>query len=158
MNRKIIKNIVVVIIVLLMLSNTVYAKYIKTEVLNGKQEIAKPILNIQKGEIVQINNENTEGEYKFTVVNYSEQEISDIGFEYTIEVILKNKDIIEVELYNSNGIVPMNEYITEKIEIKGKQKIEHQYTLKIKYNKEKERSEAIIENLQIKINAEQEKI
>ena len=70
MNRKIIKNIVVVIIVLLMLSNTVYAKYIKTEVLNGKQEIAKPILNIQKGEIVQINNENTEGEYKFTVVNY----------------------------------------------------------------------------------------
>ena len=62
----------------------------------------------------------------------------------------------DLELYDSERKITLINMKTNPIFIKGNEKIEQKYRLKINYN-EVEGGKDIIDKVQIKINAEQEK-
>lgn len=134
-----------------------YARYFKTETLNAVQEIATPIFKVEEGNIIQIDKINNIGYYEFSVKNFNERNVSEIGFSYTIEIISNLEDLVQFELYNGEKQIQLQDLKTEKITITGNEKIEQKYKLKIIYNNIKEVKEESIEKIQIKLNSEQEK-
>ena len=134
-----------------------YARYFKTEKLNAVQEIATPIFKVEEGNIIQIDKINNIGYYEFSVKNFNERNVSEIGFSYTIEIISNLEDLVQFELYNGEKQIQLQDLKTENITITGNEKIEQKYKLKIIYNNIKEVKEESIEKIQIKLNSEQEK-
>ena len=151
-NKKI-STIILVILFVVFFGKISYAKYIKTDEVKVTQKIASPILNISEGQYVKLDNENRVGYYEFEIKNFNENSISEIGFFYTIEIVSNIKEEIQFELYNNEKIIELDNLKTEKILIKGNEKNEHKYKLKIVYNGEKKE---VSEKIQIKIHSEQE--
>lgn len=157
-NGKIVWRIIVLTIIFICSVQISYARYIKTETIKGIQEIARPILTVEEGKKVLINEKNNVGYYEFSIKNYNEKYVSEIGFLYNIQIISKIGEIVKFELYNQEGMVELKNLRTEQILIKGKEKIEQKYKLKIIYNKEAFCEKSILEKIQIKVNSEQEKL
>lgn len=145
-------------IVLIFSAPISYAKYIKTETLNAKQEIATPILEIEEGETIQIDKTNNIGYYEFSIKNFNEEKMSETGFLYTIEIISNIGEEVQFELYNGEKNVPLQNLKTEELSISGNEKEEQKYKLKITYNNTEKVKEESIEEIQIKVHSEQEKI
>ena len=165
--KKRVYKIAIITIILIFCEHISYAKYINTYILKGKQEIAQPIFEIEEGIPIKINNENTIGTYEFLVKNFKEENISEVGFLYTIEIVINEnlKSKVKVELYNEESNVQLINFKTEPILLNGNNKNEHKYRLNISYNQNynqneggKEVLESIFSKIQININAEQEKI
>lgn len=181
-NKKLVFKILVMAIVLMFSGQISYARYMHTEILKGEQKVAQSILNLKEGIPIKIDTENKIGNYEFSIENFMEDNISEIGFWYTIEISL-NIDLESLEsnlnfkLYNDEGEIKLRNLKTEPIFIKGNKKIEQKYRLNIEYNeveldnidlnnnfldKEENEIDEIIEKISgeihIKINAEQEKI
>ena len=70
-----------------MIETTSYARYINTEVVKGEQKIAKPILNMKEGIPIKIDNENRTKSYEFSIENFKDNDVSEIGFWYTIQIV-----------------------------------------------------------------------
>ena len=153
-----VKKITLIIIICMIFGEKSYARYIKTEKLKVEQKIARPILKIQEGESIKINTENKEGYYEFSVKNFDSEQISDVNYLYTIQIIFNSQLSTnpDLELYDSERKITLINMKTNPIFIKGNEKIEQKYRLKINYN-EVEGGKDIIDKVQIKINAEQEK-
>lgn len=134
-----------------------YARYTKNECFNVVQEIANPILEVEEGDSVKINNVNNTGFYEFSIKNFNSKNISEIDLWYTIEIISNIEEDVEFELYEGEEQVALQNLKTEQILIMGNDKIEKSYKLKIIYNIDKVNFN-IIKNVQIKIHSEQEKI
>lgn len=146
-------------ITIILFTHVVYAKYVTIEKINSIFKIATPIFIVEGKEKLQINELNNIGFYEFSVKNFKENEISETGFLYSIEIISKLENILEFELYSEDSIIELNNLKTEKILISGNKKIEQNYKLKIKYNNLYENiNEDIWDEVQIKIHSEQEKI
>ena len=135
-----------------------YARYIKNECLNIVQEIANPVLEVKEGEIIKIDKINNIGFYEFSIKNFNSKKISEIDSEYTIEIILDIEEAVKFELYNEEKQVKLQDLKTEPILIKGNNKIEENYKLKIIYNDVKDIKSNIMSKIQIKIHSEQGKI
>lgn len=155
-NKKIFLKIIGLTIIFASCTQISYARYTKTEIAKGKQEIATPILIVKEGEKVFINKENNIGYYDFSIKNYNEKNVSEIDFLYNIEIISKIEDVVKFELYNQEGLINLDNLRTEQISIKGKEKIEQRYKLKIIYKDGIDKN--ISEKIQIKVSSEQEKI
>ena len=69
------------------IETTSYARYINTEVVKGKQKIVKPILNMKEGIPIKIDNENKTKCYEFSIENFKDNDVSEIGFLYTIQIV-----------------------------------------------------------------------
>lgn len=151
-------KILVLTITLIFSAQISYARYIKTEIAKGKQEIAIPILEVKEGKKVLINEKNHIGYYEFSIKNFNENNISEIGFLYTIEIISNIKEFVKFELYDEKRQIELKNLKTEPILIKGSEKIEQKYKLKIIYNDEMTTEKNISEKIQIKVHSEQEKI
>lgn len=145
------------IIVLIILTPITYAKYIDTLKMNFNYKIANPIFNIEEGDMAQINVTNNTGYYEFSINNYKDEEISDVSFWYIIEVVSDIEDNIEFELYQEDNLVALENLKTEKIYIKGGEKIQQKYKLKMIY-KGKDKEQLLFEKVHIKIKSEQERI
>ncbi len=146
-------------ITIILFTHVVYAKYVTIEKINSIFKIATPIFIVEGKEKLQISELNNIGFYEFSVKNFKENEISETGFLYSIEIISKLENILEFELYSEDSIIELNNLKTEKILISGNKKIEQNYKLKIKYNNLSENiNEDIWDEVQIKIHSEQEKI
>ena len=145
------------IIVLIILTPITYAKYIDTLKMNFNYKIANPIFNIEEGDIAQINITNNIGYYEFSINNYKNEEISDVSFWYIIEVVSDIEDNIEFELYQEDNLVALENLKTDKLYIKGQEKTENKYTLKITYD-ETNNLKGNSEKVHIKVHSEQEKI
>ena len=152
------KVIVILIIVAIFSANISYARYIKNECLNIVQEIANPVLEVKEGEIIKIDKINNIGFYEFSIKNFNSKKISEIDSEYTIEIILDIEEAVKFELYNEEKQVKLQDLKTEPILIKGNNKIEENYKLKIIYNDVKDIKSNIMSKIQIKIHSEQGKI
>ena len=135
-----------------------YAKYIKTEVICGIQEIAKPILKIEEGETIQVDRTNNTGYYEFSVKNFNEENVSETGFLYTIEIVSNLEETVQFELYNGEKQIPLQNLKTWELLITGNEKVEQKYKLKITYNANAENKEESIEKIKIKVHSEQEKV
>ena len=152
------KVIVILIIVAIFSANISYARYIKNECLNIVQEIANPVLEIKEGEIIKIDRINNIGFYEFSIKNFNSKKISEIDSEYTIEIVSDIEEAVKFELYNGEKQVNLQDLKTEPILIKGNNKTEENYKLKIIYNDVKDIKSNIMSKIQIKIHSEQGKI
>lgn len=152
------KTILVIIIFLIIFSRQISnAKYVKTEIIKVNQAIATPIIEIEEGDSIKINNTNRIGEYKFVVKNFNVQEISEINLIYTIEILI-NSDLeknAKFKLYNNESEVELVNLKTKPILIRGNQKNESNYRLQMDYT-EVEECQNLSGEIQIKINVEQE--
>lgn len=149
---------IIAMFVLIFSGQISYARYITTEVISGKQEIATPILTVEEGQTVQIDKTNNIGYYEFSIKNFNEEMVSETGFLYTIEIISNIGEAVQFELYDGEKQVPLQNSKTEELSITGNERVEQKYKLKITYNATEEAKEESIEKVQIKVHSEQEKM
>lgn len=162
--RKIIIAILLITIVLVILVTQIaMAKYKTAKNLNANLKIANPIFIVEGNESTKISAIQNTGYYEFMVKNYDEENVSETAFLYTIEVVSKTDESIEFELYkeneDENNKIPLNNMKTNELNIGANEKIEQKYKLKVTYDKNKgPKGKDILEEVQIKIHSEQEKI
>lgn len=102
---------------------------------------------------------NNIGYYEFSIKNFKESNISETGFLYTIEILSNTDESIQFELYNEESQIELNNLKTQPIMIRGNEKEEQKYKLKVIYDNEKGTvGKNILEEVQIKVHSEQEKI
>ena len=78
---------------------------------------------------------------------------------YTIEILSNTDESIQFELYNEEEQIPLKNLKTEKLLISGNGKVEQRYKLKVIYDNTKGTSgKDILEEVQVKVHSEQEKI
>ena len=137
----------------------IYAKYIDTIILKSETQIAKPIFIVEGTEISKINSINNVGYYDFYVKNYDENNISEIGFYYVIEVVTELNECIKFELYKGDEQIELKDLKTNEMYIGANEKIEEKYRLKIIYDKNLNSiGKDILQEVQIKVHSEQEEI
>lgn len=157
-NKKTLIAIIVLIIILLFVPK-VYAKYMDAIILKSNTQIAKPIFIVEGTEISKINSINNVGYYEFYVRNYDENNISEIGFNYVIEVVTELNESIKFELYKGDEQIELKDLKTNEIYIGANEKIEQKYKLKIIYDKNLNSiGKDILQEVQIKVHSEQEEI
>ena len=130
--------------------------YSKNDI-NGVAEIAKPIIQVENGSSLEINNENDEGIYEFKVKNYNEQEqITEVDMEYYIEILNDLENLgIEIKLLKNDEEIEIKENKTDKFVLTKEGMQQDNYKLEIKYNNNNTDMEDIVEQLQIKVHSEQ---
>ncbi len=122
-------------------------------------KIAEPIFIVEGKETTKISAINNIGYYEFSVKNYRNEEISETGFLYSIEVISQTDDSVKFELYNEENQIELDNLKTKQIQIVGNEKTEQKYKLKVTYdNTLGTKGKDILEEVQIKVHSEQEKI
>lgn len=159
-NKKRITGITVLTIVIILLSSRiVYAKYINVERLTSTLSIATPIFIVEGKETTKISEINNIGYYEFSIKNFNETKISETGFLYTIEILSNTDESIQFELYNEETKIPLEDLKTQQLSIIGNEKVEQQYKLKIIYDNTKGTAgKDILEEVQVKVHSEQEYI
>ena len=130
-----------------------------TNIKNNTQ-IAKPILEVEKGSEIIITEENKKGEYTFKVKNYNQaEEISQVDLTYYIEILENDlENSIQYELYNQNEKIELKENKTKEMSFHKDLKEEQNYTLIVTYDASKNTIEDIMQDIQIKVHSEQLKI
>ncbi len=154
----------IITIVILFFSGFSMGKaYSRTDI-NGDTEIANPIIKVEYGNPINITNENQEGIYEFKVKNYEEtinleKNITQVGLNYYIEILNPIDKSIKIELYKNEEKIELNGNKTETFYMpKNVEKIDN-YKMIITYNKKDNINMIdIIQELQIKVHSEQEKI
>ena len=76
-----------IIILILFFSGFSIGKAYSNTQINGVSEVAMPILQVENGETLKINNKNNEGTYDFKIKNYNEEgKINQVDMDYYIEI------------------------------------------------------------------------
>lgn len=121
--------------------------------------MATPIFIVEGKETTKISEINNIGYYEFSIKNFNETNISETGFVYTIEILSNTDESIQFELYNEEIQVPLENLKTQELAIMANEKVEQKYKLKVTYDSTKGVSgKDILEEVQIKVHSEQEKI
>lgn len=114
---------------------------------------------VDENEVLKISEVNNTGYYEFTIKNFNETVVSEVGFWYTIEIISDINESIKFELYNENEMIPLENLKTQLISMKGKEKVEQKYKLKVTYDSTKVTEKTDFQKeVQIKVCSEQQKI
>ena len=149
---------IIVIILIFFFSGFSMGKGYSKNDINGNTEIAKPIIQVENGNSLEINNQNKEGIYEFKVKNYNDNgEITQVDMEYYVEILddLSNKGI-DIKLLKDDEEIEINENKTEKYLLTKEGMQEDNYKLELKYDENKNISiEDVVEQLQIKVHSEQ---
>ena len=159
-NLKVI-TIVLILLVILILFLTGYSlsKSFSEIKISSVSEINNPVIVVNSNEKIKVTAEKNIGEYRFSVQNYNENEINEALLHYMIEIEANVDESINFELYKDDEKIPLNNNITDYIDIGKDKKEEHNYLLKIIYDKNKSKNiYDIIEKIQIKVHTEQKKI
>ncbi len=151
---------VIAIILIFFFSGFSMGKGFSRKDVNGNTEIAKPILQVENGTNLEINNINNKGIYEFKVKNYNEQgEKTDVDLEYYIEILNytgKENNGIELKLLKNGQEIKINGNKTEKFVLTKDEMKEDNYKLEITYDKDKNTNmQDIVRQLQIKVHSEQ---
>ena len=151
--------LIIFIIILLLFCGYSMAKSIEDFVIKGKAEIAEPILIVENNPSIDITASNNYGVYNFKIKNYNEQnQVTQTDLKYYIEILSNTDDSINIELYQNDNKVNLNENRTEFIQISKNQKEEREYKIKITYDKNKSNTIGdIMEKIQVKVHTEQVK-
>lgn len=158
-NRFITIGIIMFMIVLLIFCGYSMAKMIEEVIIKGKAQIAEPILVVENNPAVDITENQNYGEYVFNVKNYNEQDkISETDLKYYIEILSNVDTSVDIELYQDENKIELNDNKTDYIKISKDKKEERKYKIKITYDKDKANTfEDIIEKIQVRVHTEQEK-
>ena len=151
--------LLILIITIIFTAPIVLAKYHTLEILKSSTEIAKPIFEVHGTESSKISAINNIGYYEFTIKNFNETGVSEIGFLYTIEIVADVDESIKFELYNENQKIELQNLKSEQLLIEANKSIEQKYKLKVIYdNSLGEKGKNILQDVQIKVYSEQAKI
>ena len=149
----------ILLITIILTAPIVLAKYNTLEILKSNTEIAKPIFEVHGTESSKISAIHNTGYYEFTIKNFNETEVSEVGFLYTIEIIANVDESINFELYCEDQKVELQNLKTEQLSIEANKRIEQKYKLKVTYDDSLgEKGKDILEEVQIKVHSEQAKI
>lgn len=159
-NLKIVTIILITLIILILfLAGYSLSKSFSEVKINSVAKINEPVIVVDSNEKINVTAEKNVGEYKFRVLNYDENNINEALLHYMIEIEANVDESISFELYRDNEQIQLNDNLTEYIDIRRKEKEEHNYILKILYDKNKSKNiYDIIEKIQIKVHSEQKKI
>lgn len=111
------------LILIFSISFTVYSKYKNSLNLLTKTEIAKPIFELVKSDVKEIEVLNNDKySYEFSVRNFNQKdEVSDVNFKYNIEFVLTQENApVKINLYRINN---SNE---EKVELNNNKTIQYE--------------------------------
>ena len=143
---------------MLVMTPVVLAKYNTLEMLKSNTKIAKPIFEVHGTERSKISAINNIGYYEFTIKNFNETGVSEVGFLYTIEIIAEVDESIKFELYCEEKEIELQNLKTEQLSIEADKKTEQKYKLKVTYDPSLgEKGKDILQEVQIKVHSEQEK-
>lgn len=158
-NRILTSVVIIIIVMLLMFSGYSMAKVIDDVIVKGKAEIAQPILIVESNPSVDITAKNNYGEYVFKIKNYNEKnEMTQTDLKYYVEILSNNDNSINLELYQGENKIELINNKTDYIHISKNEKVEKDYKIKIKYDKNNTESiNDIIEKIQVRVHTEQEK-
>ncbi len=151
--------IIVIITILLLLCGYSMAKVIDQVIINGKAQIAEPILLVENNPSIDITAVNNYGTYVFKVKNYNEQnKITEVDLKYYIEILSNVDESINIKLYEGEKEIELKNNKTEYMQISKLQKQDKEYKIVIKYDKNKLNSISdIMEKIQVKVHTEQVK-
>lgn len=157
--HKLMAGFILSIIVIIMLCGYSMAKCIDEYIIKGRMKIAEPILEIENNPIINITESQKYGEYIFKIRNYNNKEkITETDLKYYIEISPKLDSSIDLELYQNEDEIKLNDNKTEYIKISKDQKEEREYKIKITYDKNNTAEVGdILEQIQVKVHTEQEK-
>lgn len=154
---KIAIGVLITICICLLFARYTFAKNIENILIKIKGEIAEPILIIENDPSINITALNNEGIYNFKIKNYNnENKITDIKLRYSIEILASVDKSIEIDLYQNENKIELNNNRTDYIEFSNKKREENSYQIKLRYEKEKSESiSEIMEKVQVKVHTEQ---
>lgn len=156
------KRIRYLFIIILLLSSFIIinvsfskAKYLTIIDGAGSAEIAKPVFEITQEDEKEV--EVYDGiksiEYKFSVSNNKDTELTDVELKYVIEIINSTKDFpIEYSLYKNDEKIELENNKTQPMLLKNNQNVKDEYKLNIVW-KEKEGENSSNDDIKIKIEA-----
>ena len=156
-SKKITISIIIFMIIILFIAGCSIGKSITEIILKSRLEVATPILEVISNPKIDVTASNNIGEYKFNVVNYKDEKISEVNLRYFIEIKADVDESIEFHLYKDEKEIPLKNLCSEYMTKKNGIKQEDNYILKIVYNKNNlVNMNDILEKVQIKIHSEQE--
>lgn len=159
-NFKLITTILIFIIVILVLfCGYSMAKAVDQILINGKGEIAEPILIIENNPSIDITALNNYGTYTFKIKNFNQQnKVTETDLKYYIEILSNVDESIIIELYQEKDKINLINNKTDYIHISKEEKQEIEYKIIIRYDKEKSNNiYDIMEKIQVKVHTEQVK-
>lgn len=134
-----------------------YTGYITLQV---RTEIANPKFAVEFSEPIEITAEENEKTYTFTVKNYEideneKQNISEVDFEYFIQILSNTDSSVKYELYKNEELIEINQDLaSEYIKMGADNLEEHKYSLKVVCEKTNV-MEDITEDAKIKVYCKQ---
>lgn len=154
MKKEIIKIIVVAFVLTIILSTISLGKYFNKTKINVNSGVAIPIIKLEGGQKLIINNNQENKVYNLAVKNYDENDkITQVELEYYIEIISKKNDDINFKIYKEEKELNINNNKTEKFLLTKENKQRDNYKIEILLNKKI--SEDILQNVEIKVYSEQ---
>lgn len=158
--RNISITIIITIIIILFYTGISLGKAYSKSTINGDTKIAKPILEVENGNKVNITNQNPIGEYEFKVRNYKNQDdITEVDMEYYVEILTPINKNIKINLLKEGKEVEIKENKTDIFIMKANVMQTDNYKINIEYDKTKNYNmEDIIQELQIKIHSQQKSL
>lgn len=157
--REITLIIVTAMVIILFFTGYSIGKGFSNSKINTQTQIAEPILVVDNNPSIDITAVKNTGYYDFKIKNYNEEKINQIDLLYNIEIIANTDETISFKIYKDNEEIHMKENKTDNILLTKNEKREHNYRLEIIYDKTKSNSISdIIEDVQIKVHSEQNKI
>lgn len=151
--------LVMFIIILLLLCGYSMAKSIEEFIIKGSAEIAEPILFVENNPSIDITAFNNTGIYAFKIKNYNERnQVTQTDLKYYIEILSNIDDSINIELYQNDDKIDLNNNRSEYINISKDKKEERDYRIKITYDKNKSNTiNDIMQKIQVRVHTEQVK-
>lgn len=153
------KKLIFIIFILTMLLILIFAKRslgkaTSKPIVEGKTEIARPIINVESSKKINITNQNKSGEYIFKVKNYDEN-VTDVDMEYYIEILNKIDKNIDIKLYKNDELIDINDNKTKIFDMPKASKKEDIFKMKIEYKNSDKSVEDVVEQLQVKVHSQQ---
>lgn len=151
--------LIIFIIMLLLFCGYTMAKTIEEVIIRSNTQIASPILIVENNPSLDITAANNYGIYKFKIKNFNEQnKVTETDLKYYIEILSNIDKSINIELYQGENKIELNNNKTEYMQISKNKKEEKEYKIKITYDKTKTNSITdIMEKIQVKVHTEQVK-
>lgn len=125
--------------------------------IEGKAEIAEPILKVESDKTIKIKHLDDIGIYPFKVKNYDETgKVTQVDLEYDIEILSNIDKNISFKIYKENQELNISKNKTEKFLITKEKEQEDNYKIEITCDKTAE-IEEIMQEIQIKVHSEQKR-
>lgn len=158
--REITLILVIIMVLVLFFSGYSMGKEHSSTKIETSAKIAEPILVVENNPVIEMNGKETKEYYDFKVKNYKENgEITQIDLQYNIEIISQIEEAISFKLYKDNEEIVLENNKTKDMKLEKENIQEDCYRLEIIYDKTQNRSmKDILQDVQIKVHSEQEKV